>query len=183
MVEQTPEERRVGCSIHPRGTVKKIPEKTYLLLFKAGILFKAIISAGEIVVGTAFLFVSYDTLQRIGFSLFGEDLREIPRNVVWDFIAKEIHRFMQTSTSVWAFIFLSHGLVKIVLLAGLWKNKLWAYPASIVVFTFFVIYQFVQMYYAFSISLAIITILDIIVIGLTLHEYRLRLRLRKNLQK
>ena len=41
----------------------------------------------------------------------------------------------------YAFYLLSHGLVKSVLVLGLLREKLWAYPASFAVFGAFIAYQ------------------------------------------
>lgn len=149
-----------------------LSEKNYHRLFRWGVVGKAIVSIGEIIAGAAFAFLSYDTLQQIAFSIFGGELRESPRDVFWNYFASEAHRFAATPQSVWAFIFLSHGIVKMFLVAGLWRNKLWAYPASAIIFAGFVIYQFYQLTYTPSIALWAITIFDIVLIGLILHEYR-----------
>ena len=40
-----------------------------------------------------------------------------------------------------AIYLLSHGVIKVVLVASLFRELLWAYPAAIVVFTLFIVYQ------------------------------------------
>ncbi len=152
-----------------------MPEKTYYSLFRAGIIVKALISIGEIISGLAVAFLSYDTLRAIILPLFGDEFSETPRDFVWQFVANEMQRFSATPQSVWAFIFLSHGIVKIFLLTGLWLNKLWVYPVSIVVFILFIIYQFYQLTFTPSIVLWAITIVDIVVVFLVVHEYRYRI--------
>ena len=78
----------------------------------------------------------------------------------------------------YAFYLLSHGLVKGVLVAGLLREKLWAYPASFVVFTAFIAYQLYRFSYTHDMVLIALSIFDLFVIGLAVHEYRL---LRKHL--
>ncbi len=151
--------------------MRPIPEKTYHSLFLAGIIVKALISLGELVAGLFFAFFSYSTLYRIAFALFGGELTESPRDLIWGYVARGVHDFSQTPQSVWAFVFLSHGIVKIFLLTGLWYNKLWAYPASAAVFTLFIIYQFYQLTLTPSLVLWFITLLDIAVVALIIHEY------------
>ncbi|MHB8174923.1 MAG: DUF2127 domain-containing protein, partial [Nitrospirota bacterium] len=65
-----------------------------------------------------------------------------------------------------------HGAVKLFLAAGLVRNKLWAYPASIAIFSGFALYQFYQLSLGYSLFLWIVTIVDILVVGLIVHEYR-----------
>jgi uncharacterized membrane protein len=78
----------------------------------------------------------------------------------------------------YAFYLLSHGLVKSVLVFGLLREKLWAYPASFVVFGAFIAYQLYRYSYTHEVALIALSIFDLFVIYLAVHEYRL---LRKHL--
>jgi uncharacterized membrane protein len=72
----------------------------------------------------------------------------------------------------YAFYLLSHGIVKLLLVVALLKGKLWAYPASLIVFGLFIVYQLYRYSYTHGVGLILITVLDIIVIGLIWQEYR-----------
>ena len=78
----------------------------------------------------------------------------------------------------YAFYLLSHGLVKSVLVIGLLREKLWAYPASVAVFGAFIAYQLYRYSWTHDIALIALSIFDLFVIALAVHEYRL---LRKHL--
>ena len=78
----------------------------------------------------------------------------------------------------YAFYLLSHGLVKVVLVYGLLKEKLWAFPASFVVFGAFIAYQLYRYSFTHEVSLIFLSVFDLFVIALAIHEYRL---LRKHL--
>jgi uncharacterized membrane protein len=78
----------------------------------------------------------------------------------------------------YAFYLLSHGLLKAVLVIGLLREKLWAYPASFAVFSAFIAYQLYRYSYTHEIALIALSIFDLFVIYLAAHEYRL---LRKHL--
>jgi uncharacterized membrane protein len=78
----------------------------------------------------------------------------------------------------YAFYLLSHGLVKAVLVYGLLREKLWAYPASFAMFGAFIAYQLYRYSYTHEIALVALSIFDLFVIALAIHEYRL---LRKHL--
>jgi uncharacterized membrane protein len=86
--------------------------------------------------------------------------------------------FPLTEQHFYAFYLLSHGLVKSVLVFGLLREKLWAYPASFVVFGAFIAYQLYRYSYTHEIALIALSIFDLFVIYLAVHEYRL---LRKHL--
>jgi len=78
----------------------------------------------------------------------------------------------------YAFYLLSHSLVKSVVVYGLLREKLWAYPASFVVFSLFIAYQLYRYSFTHDIALIALSIFDLFVIALAVHEYRL---LRKHL--
>jgi uncharacterized membrane protein len=99
-----------------------------------------------------------------------------------DWVATHLLRFGQTFSvaqhDFFAFYLLSHGVVKLVLVYGLLKEKLWAYPASFVVFGAFIAYQLYRYSWTHDIGLIVLSIFDLFVIALAVHEYRL---LRKRL--
>ena len=67
---------------------------------------------------------------------------------------------------------LSHGAVKLFLVIGLLRNKLWAYPASLAVFSLFILYQMMRFFRTHSVWLLLLTIVDLVVMWLIWHEYR-----------
>jgi uncharacterized membrane protein len=81
--------------------------------------------------------------------------------------------FPASEQHFYAFYLLSHGLVKSALVAGLLREKLWAYPASIAVFGLFIAYQLYRYSWTHDIGLILLSIFDVFVIALAVHEYRL----------
>jgi uncharacterized membrane protein len=53
------------------------------------------------------------------------------------------------------------------------RNKLWAYPASLVILSLFIAYQVYRFSYTHSVGLVVLTAFDLIVMVLIWHEYRL----------
>jgi uncharacterized membrane protein len=102
-----------------------------------------------------------------------EELVEDPH----DFIATHLHSFAHdfsvSSKNFYALYLLSHGIIKILLVVGLLNNNLWAYPASLVALSLFIVYQIYRFLYTHSLGLVALTLLDLIVIWLVWHEYRL----------
>ncbi|MFL6764315.1 MAG: DUF2127 domain-containing protein [Sphingomicrobium sp.] len=81
--------------------------------------------------------------------------------------------FPLSEQQFYAFYLLSHGLIKAALVAGLLREKLWAYPAAIAVFGGFIAYQLYRYSYTHEIGLIVLSIFDLFVIALAVHEYRL----------
>ena len=71
-----------------------------------------------------------------------------------------------------AYYLASHGIVKLFVIIGLWRKKLWYYPTAIVVFASFIVYQLYRFNFTHSIWLLVLTVLDVVVIWLTWHEYK-----------
>jgi uncharacterized membrane protein len=139
-------------------------EKRIHQLFVVSVTMKGLHALIEIAGGLALYLVSADMIARW--------LDEIDRGG-W----LERH-FPLTEQHFYAFYLLSHGLVKSVLVVGLLREKLWAFPASIAVFGAFIVYQLYRYSYTHEPGLIALSIFDLFVIGLAVHEYRL---LRKHL--
>jgi uncharacterized membrane protein len=128
------------------------------------ILFKGVHALIEIAGGLALYLFSTDAIAR--------SLDEIDRH---SWIARH---FPLSEQHFYAFYLLSHGFVKSILVIGLLREKLWAYPASFTVFGGFIAYQLYRYSFTHEIALILLSIFDLFVIALAVHEYRL---LRKHL--
>jgi len=92
-----------------------------------------------------------------------------------DFLSTHFSHVFNPSaeTQVFGGLYLvSHGVVKLFLIIGLVRNKLWAYPASLAVFALFILYQLIRFTRTHSVWLLALTVLDLIVMWLIWHEYR-----------
>jgi uncharacterized membrane protein len=152
--------------------MKPLPEKDYHELFRIGILVKALDGFLEMCAGVFLYFVSYSAINGLLFSIFHQEITETPRDVFWAYLINEWHSIALSGHSFWGVLFIAHGLTKLALSAALLKNYVWAYPTAAVVFTLFVIYELISVIHQPSLFLWLITIFDVIVIGLILHEYR-----------
>jgi len=63
--------------------------------------------------------------------------------------------------------------VKVLLVYALLRRYLWAHPTAIVVFTAFGMYQVYQVSFSHSLLLLALTVLDVVVIALTVWECRI----------
>lgn len=73
-----------------------------------------------------------------------------------------------------AIYLLAHGIVKVVLVGAVLKNKLWAYPWMIVVLLVFIGYQLYQIALQASVGMIALTIFDAFIVALTWREYRMK---------
>jgi uncharacterized membrane protein len=73
----------------------------------------------------------------------------------------------------YVFFLVSHGIVNMALAIGLLRERLWAYPATFAVLTLFIAYQLYRFTYTHDVGLIVFSLLDVIVMALAWHEYRL----------
>jgi uncharacterized membrane protein len=152
---------------------RPMQEKRIHQIFVVSVLAKGIHALIEIAGGAALYLISTETIvrtiQRYSYDELIED-----RN---DWIATHLLQFAQNFSVAehhfYAFYLLSHGLIKSVLVIGLLREKLWAYPASFAVFGAFIAYQLYRYTFTHDIGLILLSIFDAFVIYLAVHEYRL----------
>ncbi len=139
--------------------------------FDVTIFLKGIHAILEIIGGILIYFISKEYIVNLVLSITKDELSEDPASILAQYLVNATNNFSVGSQHFVALYLLSHGVIKLVLVTGLLRKKLWAYPASIVVFSLFIIYQLHRLYYTHSLWLLLFTILDVAIIWLTAHEY------------
>jgi uncharacterized membrane protein len=142
--------------------------------FALGISLKGLDGVLEVLGGLLLLVVSPATLDRLVRALTQHELSEDPHDFFANHLLHATGALTATSLRFGAVYLVSHGLVKVVLVAALLRNKLWAYPWTIVFLVAFIGYQLYRLTFAPSVSLVGLTVFDAIVVWLTVREYRKR---------
>jgi uncharacterized membrane protein len=141
-------------------------------VFQVSVILKGAHALIECIGGLALALASRASISALVNQLTQEELIEDPR----DFVATHLLRLGQAITSKQNFyaLYLSiHGIVKVGLVVGLLKNKLWSYPTSLVVLGLFIAYQIYRILFTQSLGLFVLTLFDVIVVVLIWHEYNL----------
>jgi uncharacterized membrane protein len=141
-------------------------------IFEIGILLKGAHALVECVGGLVLAVVSTSDIARLVDALTQEELIEDPHDFVATHLLSLAQNFTVGTQRFYAFYLLSHGLVKVFLVVFLLRNKLWAYPVSLVVLGLFVLYQLYRFSYTQGLGLIALTVFDVGVMGLIWHEYR-----------
>ncbi len=147
-------------------------EKNIHTIFNISIALKGIHAVIEIIGGVAAILITKTSYTALIFSITQGELSEDPKDFIAHYLLTSAQHFSVDSQHFLAFYLLSHGIIKIILVVGLLKEKLWAYPTSIAVFSLFIIYQLYRFTFTHSIWLLLLTILDVLIILLTWHEYK-----------
>ncbi|MEP7162571.1 MAG: DUF2127 domain-containing protein, partial [Candidatus Moraniibacteriota bacterium] len=120
---------------------KFFQEKNLHLFFEMSVILKGIHAVIEVVGGLALFVISQEFIVHTLYSITQEELNEDPRDFIATSLLSSASQFTVGGQHFAAFYLLSHGLLKGFLVANLLREKLWAYPAAIVVFGFFIVYQ------------------------------------------
>ncbi len=164
----------MGVQISPWAQMK---EKNIHEVFVISILLKALNAFLQIFFGLVLLVTGKATDWVLG--LANNELIEDPHDFIATHIATIISHVSPGSQFFGAWYLLIHGFIKIILSVALIKNKIWAYPASIVALLAFILYQVVRFFHTHSIFLVLLTLFDLLVLWLVAHEYRYLLRKKK----
>jgi uncharacterized membrane protein len=145
--------------------------------FQVGIILKGLDGALEVIGGLLLLVVSPATIDRVVTSLTQHELSEDPHDFLATHLLKTAHGLTGSALLFGAVYLLSHGAVKVVLVAALLKNELWAYPWMIVFLGVFIVYQVYRLSLKPSVGLTALTVFDAVIAWLTYREYRKQLAL------
>jgi uncharacterized membrane protein len=166
-------------SISATGKRLRVRPRLLHRIFVIGVIAKGVDGAVELIVGLLFAALSPAAIKGLIFLLIQGELKEDPTDIVANLIRRNTTAVVHSRASASAFLLL-HGAVKLGLAAGLTANKLWSYPAAIVVFAGFTIYQVCELANGYSLFLASITVMDVSVVALIVMEYRQVRRARTN---
>ncbi len=152
---------------------KFVTEKNIHLMFEIGLWFKGLFAVSEIISGMIAFFVTKQfLLQFTGWVTRGE-FAEDPRDLVANYLLHSVQHLSISAQHFAALYLLGHGVIKLWLIVGLLRQKLWYYPAALVIFGLFIVYQLYRYSFTHSVWLLLITFLDVVVIWLTWHEYNI----------
>jgi len=142
-------------------------------VFVASVLIKGAHAAIECIGGIALALVSTSTIADFVNALTQEELIQDPQDLIATHLLAWAQNFSVEEKHFYAFYLMSHGIVKLLLVVELLRNKLWSYPASLIVLGLFIVYQLYRYSYTHGAGLIVLTIFDILVMTLIWHEYRL----------
>ncbi len=146
----------------------EIVEKELRGAFLIGVALKGVDALIEAALGVLLMYTHVVTNTIIALTNYA--LIEDPDN----FFATHLRALADVSSHAQFFgglYLFAHGMIKAVLMLGLWRDKMWAYPASIAVILLFLIYEVVRFLETYSVALLALIIFDSVIVILIAHEY------------
>lgn len=154
-------------------------EKKLHLLFEVSLWFKAVFAFSEIVAGAVTYFVPRKLFLTLVIWVTRDEFAEDPHDLVANFLLHTVQHLSMDAQKFAAIYLLGHGVIKLWLIVGLLRQRLWYYPVSMVIFGLFIAYQLYRYTFTYSVLLLLVTVLDSIIIALTWYEYRHLLNRRR----
>ncbi|MGM7777310.1 DUF2127 domain-containing protein [Arthrobacter sp. KNU-44] len=151
------------------------PAETTLLdrTFRVSLILKGLDGVLELIGGILLLVVTPKQIGDLVRFLTQHELAQDPHDFLANSLVHLSSNLSGSATLFGAIYLLLHGLVKIVLVWAVLKDKLWAYPWMIAFLLVFIVYQGYRIVVAFSWGLVLLTAFDIFIVWITAREYRL----------
>jgi uncharacterized membrane protein len=150
-----------------------LKEKSIFRVFEISVILKGLNALTEIIGGILIFLLDKADIVRFFLKITQNELSDDPKDFIANLIVNSIASFSVNSQVFFSVYLLIHGILKIFLVIGLLKRKLWAYPSSIVIFGLFIAYQIYRYNFTHSGWLLALTIFDIFIVILVWHEYRI----------
>lgn len=149
-----------------------IPVKRLLQGYRLGLFIKGLDGAIETAAGITLLLIPQAQLHGLLAAWANAQLSGDPHDIIGNALLG-LDRHLTHGFQLFAVLYLlAHGAIKIVMAVALIKEKLWAFPPSIVILFAFIVYQAYQIGSSHSIGLTLLTLLDIVILGLVVWDYR-----------
>ncbi|MDR2832134.1 MAG: DUF2127 domain-containing protein [Streptococcaceae bacterium] len=139
--------------------------------FNIGLLLKGANAVLEIIGGIALFFLPPERMNQLIKLITRDELAEDPKSWLMNQLLLWGSTFSISTQHLAILYLLTHGIIKLLAIILLWKKKLWAYPLSVLMFVGFIAYQMYDFVQKPSIGLVLLTVLDLVMIILTVLEY------------
>jgi len=142
-------------------------------LFKISLAIKCFESILEIIGGILLLILKQESIGNIVKLIFQHELLQDPKDFIGNLLISLSSNLSVGIQYFLAMYFLINGFVKLGLIYGLWRKKLWTYLVAEVFFSIMLIYEIYKFTSTYSIYLLLLIFIDIAVIILIWVRYKM----------
>ena len=150
------------------GIERKIEHGLFLL----SVWSKGIAGLVETISGLLLLWVPQAGLKAFVVALTAPELAEDPTDRVATLLQRIVHGLTADTKLFISGYLIIHGVIKVLLVAGLLGRRLWSYPLSLWFLAAFIAYQMYRFFFTRSLWLIVLTVLDLVVAFLIWREYQ-----------
>lgn len=146
----------------------KLLDRTFLV----SLILKLADGVLELVGGAVLLLLTPGQIQTAVTAVTRGELIEDPNDLVANLLVRYASQLNVSLTLFGAWYFLVHGVVKVLLVAAVLRDHLWAYPWLIGFLVAFIGFQGYELVVHFTWGLLLLALFDVFIVYLTLREYR-----------
>lgn len=140
--------------------------------FVVGVLLKGLQALIEFVCGVSLLFADNATIKRVVERVTMMELSAHPGDFIARYVLSMAQGLSLGTQQFYALYLAGHGLIKVLLVIGMLRNKIWSYPLALMALGLFVCYQLYRFSHSHSAGLLVLTLFDVVVIVLIYRQYR-----------
>jgi uncharacterized membrane protein len=149
------------------------PKNLFDKIFEYGILIKGIDGVIEAVTAIALIFLSPHRLQGLVILATHRELAHDPSDFISNFLIHASQQFTNSARLFFIVYLAIHAAIKIVSVVGLLRNKMWAYPFSLIALGLLTLYQIYDIIFGSgSFFVILLTIFDIAILALIWREFQ-----------
>jgi uncharacterized membrane protein len=148
------------------------PRDPFDRLFQVGIILKGLDGILETIGGLLLLAITPTAINRLAARLTQHELSEDPKDFIANHLLGYTHALTGSAVTFAAVYLLLHGITKIVLVAALLRNQIWAYPWMLAFLLIFIGYQLYRLALSPAFGLSALTVFDAFIAWLTWREWR-----------
>ena len=141
-------------------------------LFTSSLLLKGILGLTEFILGLLLLVFPPESLYNFLATVTQRQLLNSQRDSFINFLLGITYQFDGTNRMFFVTYLWIQAFIKLVSVIGLLKNKLWAYPFSLVIIGILVIYQLYVISNEGSIGMIFLTIFDLFILVMIWRAYK-----------
>lgn len=158
----------------PETKEEKRSERDILWLFDMALILKVINGAFEVIAALLILFVPPAFVLKLAEFATGGELAQDPDDPIASTIRSAAHSFAIHSHYFLALYLALHGIIKVLLVIGIFAKKKIAYPLFMFALAVFAAYEAYRGFKLHELLLQALAIFDLALLVLTSHEYRRR---------
>src|SRR5262249_7782102 len=118
-----------------------LSERNIHLVFEVSLWLKGLFALSETIAGIATYIVSQEFLFTLVDWVTKNEFAEDPRDIIANYLHHSVESLSLGTQHFAALYLLSHGVIKLWLIIGLLRQRLWYYPVALGVFGLFILYQ------------------------------------------
>lgn len=140
--------------------------------FFVSLILKGLDGVLELLGGAALLVLTPHQIQLAVAAVTRGELLEDPNDLVANLLVRYAGQLNVSLTLFGAWYLLVHGIVKVLLVGAVLRDRLWAYPWLLGFLVAFIGYQSYELVVHYTLGLLLLTLFDVFIVYLTVREYR-----------